>query len=174
MEIAMTIPLYTEELVKLAHRAARFGMFIDLVEPNVDDAGECAGPFALRHAHFGDGDGYDVHLPGVNLELLTEQIKQIEGEKDWTRCQACGSIIKPCDDEPDDEWLSDCWDCGRSDQPLDASGLCPTCQKSWPPNPSFETSGAQSQRTRHDPSRVGDFSTPAQQTRAGMGPVPGK
>jgi hypothetical protein len=79
---------YTQELARLAARAAMFGMFIDLTEPNEDLAPEHAGPFALREPR----GGYDMHVPGVSIELLKEQLDQIEGENHWTRCPTCDEI----------------------------------------------------------------------------------
>ena len=83
----MTAPVYDEKLVELAHRAARCGMFIDIDDP-APHMGEYAGPFVLRHASFDDGDGYDCHVAGVNLEALAEQIDQIHAEftlANWMR-----------------------------------------------------------------------------------------
>jgi hypothetical protein len=61
-----------------------------------------------------------------------------------------------------DGWYSAEWADGRI-------ALCGPRQLVKVPNPSFEADGAPSQRARHEKSRAADLSTPAQQTRAGMG-----
>jgi hypothetical protein len=73
----ITESLYTPAFAELAHRAARLGCYIAVDDPRPGDA----GPYVLRFASFDDGDGYDAHGDGCDLEMIEIAIRQIEVER---------------------------------------------------------------------------------------------
>jgi hypothetical protein len=92
---------YTREFAQLAMVAARYGMCIDVAEPDQDVEVELRGPLRLAEIWAG---GYDCHVSGVNLAGIRLQLEQISQET-WQSCRYCNSLFQDnaSDPEPDRE-----------------------------------------------------------------------
>lgn len=69
----------------LRKRAAAIGLYIVESEPD-EEFPEIAGPWRLA-----DDMGYDAHHPGVDLESIEIQLKQLEADEALLRMEAQGS-----------------------------------------------------------------------------------